>query len=91
MSIIKPIDLRGTPGLREAIAAVISGKAGMMQWSEDVNLKLKREGDKAVLVITSGKAEVVLRGLPDPDFIKAEIHPDHAIVSVSIANVRVNY
>jgi len=43
------------------------------------------------LRITDGKAEVRLRGLPDPDFISAKCHKDHAIVSLSLTNVRVNY
>lgn len=91
MSLIKPIDMRGK-GLREVAASLISGNIGdRIGWSEELNLKIKRETGKTVVTITSGKAEVLLRGLPDPDFITAELFADHAIISLSITNVRVNY
>jgi hypothetical protein len=91
MSFIKPIDLTGNQALRNAVEALISGKASRLEWSEEINLKLKRENGRAVLTITSGSAEVVLRGLPDPDFVKAVVYPDHAIVSLSLTDVRINY
>lgn len=91
MSLIKPIDMRGTAGLRKAVTDLISGKIDRIGWSEEINLKIKREAGKAVVTITSGKAEVSLRGLPDPDFVKAELFADHAIVSLSITDVRVDY
>jgi hypothetical protein len=91
VSFIKPIDLRGNPALREAIAAVISGKVGRIEWTDNLNLRITKDGDSAEIKITEGKAEVALRGLPDPDFISAKLHHDHAIVSLSITNVRVDY
>lgn len=91
MSILKPIDMTGKAGLREAIAAVISGKVDRIEWTENINLRIVRDGDSAEVKITDGNAEVSLRGLPDPDFIGAKCFRDHAIVSLSLTNVRVDY
>jgi hypothetical protein len=92
MSLIKPIDLTGIQGIKEAIQAVISGRVDRIQWSETVNLRIVRDNaGSAELKITDGKAEVSLRGLPDPDFIGAKLFADHAIVSLTLTNVRVNY
>lgn len=91
MPLIKPIDLRGKAGLREAIEAVISGKAERIEWSETLNLKITRDSDSAEIKITEGAAEVNLRGLPNPDFIGAKLFADHAIVSLTLTNVRVDY
>lgn len=91
MNIIKPIDLRGRAGLREAIKAIIDGKVDRIEWTETLNLRIVRDGESAEIKITEGKAEVSLRGLPDPDFIGAKLHKDHAIVSLSLTNVRVDY
>ena len=91
MSLIKPIDLRGNAGLREAVEAIIAGKYDRIEWTDDLNLRITRDGSSAEIQITAGKAEVVLRGLPDPDFISAKLYPDHAIVSLTITNVRVDY
>ncbi len=91
MSLIKPIDMRGNATLRAAVEGIINGRFSRIQWSEEVNLKIRHEAGRAVILITSGEAEVMLKGLPDPNFIKAELHPDHAIVSLSITDVRVNY
>lgn len=90
MSIIKPIDLKHL-NIREAIEAVISGKINRIEFSETVNLRVVRDGESAEIKITEGKAEVSLRGLPDPDFIGAKCFKDHAIVSLSLTNVRVDY
>jgi len=91
MSLIKPIDMRGKDGLREAIQAIIDGKIDRIEWTESINLRITREGDSAEIKITDGAAEVNLRGLPNPDFIGAKLHSDHAIVSLTLTNVRVNY
>ena len=91
MSLIKPIDMRGKAGLREAIAAVIAGKIDRIEWTDSINLRVTRDGDSAEIKITHGAAEVNLRGLPNPDFIGAKLHSDHAIVSLTLTNVRVNY
>ncbi len=91
MSLIKPIDMRGREGLRDAIEAIISGKVDRIEWTDNLNLRITRSGDSAEITITDGKAEVALKGLPDPDFISAKLHRDHAIVSLSITNVRVDY
>ena len=91
MSLIKPIDMRGKAGLREAIAAVIAGKIDRIEWTDSINLRVTRDGDSAEIKITDGTAEVNLRGLPNPDFIGAKLHSDHAIVSLTLTNVRVDY
>jgi hypothetical protein len=91
MSFIKPIDMRGKAGLRDAIEAVIAGKADRIEWTETLNLRITRDGDSAEIKITDGAAEVNLRGLPNPDFIGAKLFADHAIVSLTLTNVRVNY
>jgi len=91
MSILKPINLAGVKGLRAAIAALIDGKTGPIELSDTVNLKIRRNGDSVELVVTDGKAEVVLNGLPDPDIVKVEAHRNYAVVSLSLANVRVEY
>jgi hypothetical protein len=91
MSLIKPIDMRGRSGLREAVEAIIDGKIDRIEWSENVNLRITRDGDSAEIKITDGLAEVNLKGLPNPDFIMAKLHRDHAIVSLTITNLRVNY
>lgn len=91
MSLIKPIDMRGKAGLREAIEAIISGKVDRVEWTDNLNLRITRDGDKAELRITDGTVEVNLRGLPDPDVLSAELHRDHAIVSLRLTNVRVDY
>jgi len=91
MSLIKPIDMRDKAGLREAIAAIIAGKIDRIEWTDNLNLRITRDGDSAEITITDGSAEVNLRGLPNPDFIGAKLFADHAIVSLTLANVRVDY
>lgn len=91
MSILKPIDLRDNQSIHMAVAALIGGKIGRIEFSESVNLKISRDGDSAKIEITDGKIEITLRGLPDPDFVRAECFSDHAIVSLSITDVRVDY
>jgi hypothetical protein len=92
MSILKPINLRDRPELRQIAKVLIERKTGGLLWSEDLNLDIKRNGDDTLTIeIRSGTIEAVLKGLPDPDFIKAVVHEDHAIVSFSITDVRVDY
>lgn len=91
MSLIKPINLRSVPNLREAIAAVIGGRIDRIEFSESLNLRIKRDGDSATIEITDGKVEIQLKGLPDPDVIGVKCFKDHAIVSLRLTNVRVDY
>jgi hypothetical protein len=91
MSLLKPINLSSVKGLQSAIAALINGKAGPIELSETVNLKVKRNGDSVELVITDGTAEISLKGLPDPDIVKIKAHRHYAIVSLTLADVRVDY
>jgi hypothetical protein len=91
MSIIKSIDMRGRAGLREAIEAIISGKVDRIEWTDTINLRITRDGDSAEIKITDGTAEVNLRGLPDPDVLSAKLYADHAVVSLRLTNVRVDY
>lgn len=91
MSLIKPIDMRGRAGLRKAIAAIITGKADRIEWTESLNLRITRDGESAEIKITDGAAEVNLRGLPNPDFVGVKLYHDHAIVSLTLTNVRVDY
>lgn len=91
MSLLKPINLSGVKGLQAAIAALIDGKTGPIELSETVNLKIKRNGDSVELVVTDGKAEVGLNGLPDPNIIKVKAHRHYAVVSLSLTDVRVDY
>lgn len=91
MSLLKPIDLTKTQGIREAIAAVIDGKVGAVEFSEMINLRIVRGDNSAEVTLASGKAEYVIKGLPDPDILSVKCFRDHAIVSLSITNVRVDY
>ena len=91
MPLIHPIDMRGRSGLREAIEAIISGKVDRIEWTDTLNLRITRDGDSAEIKITDGAAEVNLRGLPNPDFVGAKLYRDHAIVSLTLTNVRVDY
>jgi hypothetical protein len=92
MSLIKPINMTGRAGLRAAIEAIISGKVDRIEWTDSINLRITRDNAGAAEIkITDGAAEVNLRGLPNPDFIGAKLHSDHAIVSLSLTNVRVDY
>ncbi len=91
MSLLKPINLSSVKGLQSAIAALINGKAGPIELSETVNLKVKRNGDSVELVITDGTAEISLKGLPDPDIVKIKAHRHYAIVSLTLADLRVDY
>lgn len=92
MSLIKPIDMRRRAGLREAIEAIRTGKVDRIEWTNLINLRLTRDDDgTAELRITDGNAEVNLRGLPDPDVLSAKLYADHAIVSLRLTNVRVDY
>lgn len=84
--------MTGKSGLREAVQAIIDGKIGRIEWTDTINLKIVRDNaGTAELRITDGKAEASLRGLPDPDLISAKCYADHAIVSLSLTDVRVNY
>ena len=91
MSILKPIDLRDRPYLKQIAEALISGKHEGVAWSDGVTLDINRSGSNATIEIKNGTMEAVLKGLPDPDFIKAVLHEHHAIVSLSITDVRVDY
>lgn len=91
MSLLKPINLSGVKGLQSAIAALIEGKAGPIELSETVTLKVKRNADSVELVIADGTAEVALRGLPDPNIISATLHPHYGTVSLTLTDVRIEY
>lgn len=91
MSLIKPIDMRGRSGLREAIAAVIAGKVDRIEWTDNLNLRITRDGESAEIKITDGNAEARINALMKPDILSARIHRDHAIVSLTLTNVRVDY
>lgn len=91
MSLLKPIDMTGKPSLRDAIKSLMAGKVGEIALTETVNVKIKRESGNVSLIITEGGAEVVLKGLPDPDILKAVCYENHAIVSLRLTDVRVNY
>lgn len=91
MSLIKPIDMRGRAGLREAIEAIMTGKVDRIEWTDTLNLRIVRDGDSAEIKITDGSVDVSLRGLPDPEILSAKLFADHAIVSLRLTNVRVDY
>ena len=90
MSFIKPIDLRHL-NIREAIQAVISGKIERIEFSETVNLRLKRDGERAVLTITDGTVEVDIPGPISPDVLRVTAFDDHALVDLRLSQVRVDY
>jgi hypothetical protein len=90
MSLINPIDLR-KHNLREVVAAFISGKINRLEFSEAINLKIRRDGEKATLTITDGTVEVDLPGPIDPDVIKITAFYDHAVVELRLTNLRVDY
>lgn len=91
MSLLKPINLTGVKGLQSAIAALIDGKTGPIELSDNVNLKIKRNADSVDLVITDGTAEVVLNGLPDPNILRATLHRHYGTVSLTLTDVRIEY
>ena len=91
MSIIKPIDMRGKAGLREASEAIIAGKINRIEWTETLNLRITRDGDSAEITITDGSAEARINALLKPDIFSAKLYADHAIVSLTLTNVRVDY
>jgi hypothetical protein len=91
MSFIKPIDMRGKAGLREAAKAIINRKFGKIHWSDSVTVNCQSDGEKAIVRVVEGIVEAALRGLPDPDFLQMDVREDHAIVSLTLTNVRVNY
>ena len=91
MSFIKPIDLRGKAGFREAAKAMIDCKFGKIQWSDSVTVNSQSDGEKAIVKVVEGIVEAALRGLPDPDFLQMDVREDHAIVSLTLTNVRVDY
>lgn len=90
MSFIKPIDLSHL-NIREAIQAVISGKIERIEFSETVNLRLQRDGQKAVLTVTDGTVEVDIPGPISPDVLRVTAYDDHALVDLRLSQVRVNY
>ena len=90
MSIIKPIDLRHL-NIRDAIAAVRSGKVDRIEFTNMVNLKLEHDGVKAVLTVTDGTVEVNIPGPIDPDMLKVTAFEDHAMVDLRLTQLRVNY
>jgi len=90
MSFIKPIDLRHL-NIREAIQAVISGRIERIEWSETVNLKLKHDGEQAILTITDGTVEVDIPGPISPDVLRVTAFEDHALVDLRLSQVRINY
>ena len=90
MSFIKPIDLRHL-NIREEIQAVISGRIERIEFSETVNLKLKHDGEQAVLTITDGTVEVDIPGPISPDVLRVTAFDDHALVDLRLSQVRINY
>ena len=90
MSFIKPIDLRHL-NIREAIQAVISGKIERIEFSETVNLRLKHDGEQAVLTITDGTVEVDIPGPISPDVLRVTAFDDHAVVDLRLSQVRIDY
>ena len=90
MSFIKPIDLRHL-NIREAIQAVISGRIERIEFSETVNLKLKHDGEQAILTITDGTVEVDIPGPISPDVLRVTAFEDHALVDLRLSQVRINY
>lgn len=90
MSFIKPVDLRHL-NIREAIQAVISGKIERIEFSETVNLKLKHDGEQAVLTITDGTIEVDIPGPISPDVLRVTAFDNHALVDLRLSQVRIDY
>jgi hypothetical protein len=91
MSILKPIDLRDRPELRQIAKTLIEGALTGLAWSDVVNLDISRTGDSATVVVKNGTVEAVIKGSPDPDVIKVVLHEDYAMVSIWITDVRVDY
>ena len=87
---IKPIDLRHL-NIREAIQAVISGRIERIEFSETVNLKLRHDGEQAVLTVTDGTVEVDIPGPISPDVLRVTAFDDHALVDLRLSQVRVDY
>jgi hypothetical protein len=90
MSLIKPVDLRHL-NIREAIQAVISGRIERIEWSETVNLKLKHDGEQAVLTVTDGTVEIDIPGPISPDVLRVTAYEDHALVDLRLSQVRIEY
>ena len=90
MNLIKPVDLRHL-NIREAIQAVISGRIERIEFSETVNLKLKHDGEQAVLTVTDGTVEIDIPGPISPDVLRVTAHDDHALVDLRLSQVRIDY
>ena len=90
MSLIRPVDLRHM-NIREAIQAVISGRIERIEWSEAVNLKLKHDGEQAVLTVTDGTVEIDIPGPISPDVLRVTANEDHALVELRLSQVRIDY
>lgn len=90
MSFIKPVDLRHL-NIRQAIQAVISGRIERIEFSETVSLKLKHNGEQAVLTVTDGTVEVDIPGPISPDVLRVTAYNDHALVDLRLSRVRIDY
>ncbi len=90
MSFIKPVDLRHM-NIRQAIQAVISGRIERIEFSETVNLKLKHDGEQAVLTVTDGTVEVDIPGPISPDVLRVTAYNNHALVDLRLSQVRIDY
>ena len=90
MSFIKPVDLRHL-NIREAIQAVISGRIERIEFSETFNLKLKHDGERAVLTVTDGTVEIDIPGPISPDVLRVTAFDDHALVDLRLSQVRIDY
>ena len=77
--------------IRQAIQAVISGRIERIEFSETVNLKLKHDGEQAVLTVTDGTVEVDIPGPISPDVLRVTAFDDHALVDLRLSQVRIDY
>jgi hypothetical protein len=54
-------------------------------------LKLKHDGEQAILTITDGTVEVDIPGPISPDVLRVTAFDDHALVDLRLSQVRVDY
>jgi len=57
---------------------------------DKLELRIERK-QHHIAVAWDGKVEAVLRGLPDPDMIRARVYDDHAVVDLRFSGIRIDY
>jgi hypothetical protein len=76
--------------IRKTVRDVLENTLGRLNLPERIVFEVKRHPDH-LAVEWDGKVEAAIRGLPDPDLLRAKLYKTHAIVDLRISGVRINY